>query len=49
VQLAEYPQQQVFGTDLAVLHLLGGPVRTVDRRTSTIIEAFEHCITFYKR
>jgi hypothetical protein len=49
VELAEYPQQQVFGTDLAVPHLPGGPVSTVNRRTSIIVEAFEHDITFYKR
>jgi hypothetical protein len=32
-----------------VLHLLGGPVSTVECGTRTIVEAFEHCATFYKR
>jgi hypothetical protein len=39
----------VFGTDLGMPHLTGGPVSTVNRRPSIIVEAFEHDITFYKR
>jgi hypothetical protein len=44
VNLADYSEEQMFRADLGVLHFPRSTVSTVERRTSSIIEAFEHYV-----